>query len=477
MGLFGLGKKDPAAEGDRWYEKSLRSGDRELEYLHKSVSLGSKKGMMGLARFYLKYAADDAEKMQQAASLMERAEAAGAPPDDVTLGHIYDILGRKEDAAARCRRGAEQGDGWCQFKTGQNYDAGGLFEEDADKARALYEKAAEQNVAGAFGALGALYREGRGVKKDEKRAHSLFSAGAQLGDLTACGYLAWDYLHGTGGCRQDDMKAAQYAQKGVWKRGGENRCRYVMAVLRCEGRGGVPENYADGWGMFRELGWAGFEPAKAGLEECARRRLTRPDKYYLKAKAAGTREAMAEAAAEDSIMANLYFLQESADRLAAGEALTDDELRSYLKNYTRCYGNFAHPPREVLYPLLDAIAARGKELLEAKSYQWAWDLAYDTRFSDHAGCQFVLAWAFFAIEGLRDPNQVDEGIAYCRKFLDNPEAPQLADYEEMRKRINLNLSIMEIQKYGSEKKAREYRDKVRHKLNERHQRSLEIHGE
>ena len=54
MGLFGLGKKDPAAEGDRWYEKSLRSGDRELEFLRKSVSLGSKKGMMGLARFYLK---------------------------------------------------------------------------------------------------------------------------------------------------------------------------------------------------------------------------------------------------------------------------------------------------------------------------------------------------------------------------------------------------------------------------------------
>ena len=47
----------------------------------------------------------------------------------------------------------------------------------------------------------------------------------------------------------------------------------------------------------------------------------------------------------------------------------------------------------------------------------------------------------------------------------------------MRKRINLNLSIMEIQKYGSEKKAREYRDKVRHELNEMHQRSLEIHGE
>ena len=30
MGLFGLGKKDPAGGGGRWYEKSLRSGDREL---------------------------------------------------------------------------------------------------------------------------------------------------------------------------------------------------------------------------------------------------------------------------------------------------------------------------------------------------------------------------------------------------------------------------------------------------------------
>ena len=163
MGLFGLGKKDPAAEGDRWYEKSLRSGDRELEFLRKSVSLGSKKGMMGLARFYLKHADDDAGKMREAASLMERAEAAGAPPDDVTLGHIYDILGRKEEAAERCRRGAAQGDGWCQYMTGRNYDAGGLFEEDADKARALYEKAAEQNVAGAFGALGAPLPGGAGA--------------------------------------------------------------------------------------------------------------------------------------------------------------------------------------------------------------------------------------------------------------------------------------------------------------------------
>ena len=316
------------------------------------------------------------------------------------------------------------------------------------------------------------------MKKDEKRAHSLFSAGAQLGDLTACGYLAWDYLHGTGGCRQSDEKAAQYAQKGVWKRGGENRCRYVMAVLRCEGRGGVPENYADGWGMFRELSWAGFEPAKAGLEECARRRLTRPDKYYLKAKAAGTREAMAEAAAEDSIMANLYFLQESADRLAAGG-----------KTHRRRAAQLS----QKLHPLLRQLcpSAPGGPLSPAGRHRGPGDGAAGGQVvpvgpgiwpttpasRDHAGCQFVLAWAFFAIEGLRDPNQADEGIAYCRKFLDNPEAPQLADYEEMCKRINLNLSIMEIQKYGSEKKAREYRDKVRHKLNERHQRSLEVHGE
>ena len=480
MGLFGMGKKNPEAEGDRWYEKSLRGGDRKLEYLRKSASLGSKKGMMGLARYYWEFYADDTATIRQAAALAEKAEAAGAAPDDALLGRIYDHLGRKEEAAERCRRGAEQGDGWCQFKTGQNYDAGGLFEGDADKARVWYEKAAQQNEAGAFGGLGVLYREGRGVEKDEKRSHSLLSAGAQLGDLTACGYLAWDYLRGEHGCPIDYEKAAAYAQKGIWKWGGETRCRYVMAILRCEGWGGVQENYDEGWLTLRELGRAGFKPAEAAREECYRRRLTREDKHYRKAKAAGTREAMEQAAAAGSLMANLYFLRESADRLAAGETLTDEELLGYLKNFTRCYhGLFAAPPREILYPLLDAVTDRGLEYLDSKSYRSALDLVHDACLSKHPGCQYVRITAFCCLkaEFTAWESTFDEGIRYCREFLDNPEASQDEKYARMYKHVEKHLESLQFLKSLRGELVHKSSEQWRQRLEEEHQRSLEILGE
>lgn len=268
MGLFGFGKNDPETIGDRWYKKSLRATDRKLEYLRKSASLGSKMGMMGLARHYWEYYANDTAMIRQAAALAEKAESAGAKPDNVLLGHIYDHLGRKEEAAERCRRGAEQGDGWCQYKTAQNYDVEAFLKRMRTRPASGMKRRRSKSWQEAYAVWGGLYRDGRGVEKDETLSHSLLSSAAQLKDLTACGYLAWDYLHGEHGCPVDYEKAASYAQKGIWKWGGEIRCRYVMGVLDCEGLGGVPENYAIGWLTLRELNDDGFEPASVAMEKC-----------------------------------------------------------------------------------------------------------------------------------------------------------------------------------------------------------------
>lgn len=472
MGLFGFGKNDPETIGDRWYKKSLRATDRKLEYLRKSASLGSKMGMMGLARHYWEYYADDTAMIRQAAALAEKAEAAGAEPDNVLLGHIYDHLGRKEEAAERCRRGAEQGDGWCQYKTAQNYDVGGLFEENADKARIWYEKAAQQNVAGGLCGLGGLYRDGRGVEKNEPLSHSLLSSAAQLKDLTACGYLAWDYLHGEHGCPVDYEKAASYAQKGIWKWGGETRCRYVMGVLDCEGLGGVPENYAIGWLTLRELNDDGFEPASAAMEKCYQHRLVREDKYYLKAKKIGTREAMKQAAA-DGLTANLFFLQEAADRLAAGETLTDEELKGYVKNFSRSFSELLRlPPQKLIHPLLDAAAARGRELLYSGSFRSALDLVEETRYANHPGCQFVQASAYFYLylqkyDIVWDSSKRDESIQYCRKFLDNPEVSRNEDYAEECKDVEGFLKHLHFIKDINEEAIRKSVDRQNRRFEEK----------
>lgn len=85
-----------------------------------------------------------------------------------------------------CEQAALQGDARAQCALGFLYEEGhGDRKQNFQKAVEFYEKAAQQGDAPAQFYLGACYAEGRGVTKDLKRAAELFEKAAQQGFVPA----------------------------------------------------------------------------------------------------------------------------------------------------------------------------------------------------------------------------------------------------------------------------------------------------
>ncbi|MCQ2921647.1 SEL1-like repeat protein [Helicobacter pylori] len=62
-----------------------------------------------------------------------------------------------------------------------NYD-----KQDFSKARKYFEKACDLKYGGGCGALGDLYRSGKGVEKNLIKADQYFSKACKLGNQEAC---------------------------------------------------------------------------------------------------------------------------------------------------------------------------------------------------------------------------------------------------------------------------------------------------
>ena len=450
MGFFGFGKKKqpPLDEGERLYRMALSADTpRQKEaYLEKSAALGNCHGKAALARYVWEHYSNDAEKMNRAAALLDEAEAAGALLDSGVAGRIYDKAGRVEAAARHCRAAAQQGDIWSQFKTGWNYAHGTGLAQDYAQAAFWYEKAASGGDAAAANNLAVLLSKGRGVARDDAKACALLEQAAAKGNQTARGTLAWNYYHGTAPCPQNDEKAAQYALAGM-DSGDDTcrrRCRYVRAMLVGQNRGGVRDLWDNATYALRCLSDEGFAPAKEGLALLNRQEEERTVGLYQKALACGDMELMNQAARNGSFDAELYLLKDAAKRLTGGETLTERQLTKYMVWY-RLTRERGQVPREVMWPILDAVGAAGYEMLLRKKSKDAFYLVKDTAPLKHALCQYVLAHAFWMDIPSDDLKQTEEAIAYCHAFLKNPASPQLTHYKEMRSEMENELFFLKLQ--------------------------------
>ena len=442
MGLFGKKKKKmtTAEMAERYYQWAMEDRTRRQEYLESAVALGSLRGKAALAQYYLRQYPGDTEKIKQSAAWLEEAEAAGMTVDQSQLAGLYETLGRKEAAAARYLKSAEQGDVSAQFQTGWNYANGNVFAQDDEKAAYWYEKAAQQGKAAASNALAACYLQGRGVAQNDQKALEYLELAAQQGSQAACASLAWNYFHGERPCPQDDEKAASYAAKGE-KQDGENgyRCRYVLAMLRSEGRGGLKEDYHDASGSLGLLLDAGFEKAREGRDICRARWLERTRGLYEKALETGDMDMMDQAARNGSVDADVYFLQESVQIVQNEKRkLTDIEMRKYLPYFQYSLKEAANLPLELLTPLLDAMEDLGQRLVDQKEYQEAYDLVSCTYSSGHAGCMWVLACAAEQIEGKK------QAVAYYRKFWELPGS-KLPKYAEKKRTAGFKITMADAE--------------------------------
>ena len=98
----------------------------------------------------------------------------------------------------------------------------------------------------------------------------------------------------------------------------------------------------------------------------------------------------------------------------------------------------------MLWPILDALGEAGYQLLSENKPKDAFYLVKDTDGLDHALCQYVLAHAFYLHKASRDFSETDRSIAYCRAFLDNPQAQLLKNYKKMCETIDRDLFFLQL---------------------------------
>ncbi|MDC1089919.1 tetratricopeptide repeat protein [Emcibacteraceae bacterium] len=72
------------------------------------------------------------------------------------------------------------------------------FKRDREKGMDFYQKGAELDCTSSMVALGEVYRQGRGVKKNHELANSWYLQAAELGDHSAALYLGRQIANGRG---------------------------------------------------------------------------------------------------------------------------------------------------------------------------------------------------------------------------------------------------------------------------------------
>ena len=83
------------------------------------------------------------------------------------------------------RKAAEEGDADSQYNLGWMYKNGRGVEKDDKKAVKWVRKAAEQGIADAEYNLGVSYAEGSGIEQDDKEAAKWYRKAAEQGDERA----------------------------------------------------------------------------------------------------------------------------------------------------------------------------------------------------------------------------------------------------------------------------------------------------
>jgi TPR repeat protein len=149
---------------------------------------------------------------------------------------------------------------------GALYEEGRGVEKDERRAASLYEKACQGGNAGGCSNLGFLYLNGSGVERDESRAASLYEKACQGGFATGCSNLGFLYVEGRGVGR-DDTEAVKWFRKAA-EQGNEVAMLQLADMLK---RGaGVERDPKAAQELYRRAAEKGNERARLRLASFAR---------------------------------------------------------------------------------------------------------------------------------------------------------------------------------------------------------------
>jgi hypothetical protein len=162
------------------------------------------------------------------------------------------------------RRAADGGDLRSQYDLGSSYERGQSVGQNHAEAARLYAASAAQGFAKSQYNLGVFYMNGVGVERDYARAMSLFRQAADQNYRFAFSNIAYLYESGMG-VDQDYAQAASWARLGANL--GESNGQTRLGKLLYEGRGGIPQNQAEGLMWLRRAAAADDAAARTYLTE------------------------------------------------------------------------------------------------------------------------------------------------------------------------------------------------------------------
>lgn len=141
------------------------------------------------------------------------------------------------------------------YAEGQQYLKGEGVPQDAAKAFALLQKAADQGHADAFAALGYCYSAGIGVEKSEEQARRCFEQGAGKGSVAAQSNLGFFLIKGRGGA-PDAARGVALMEKAI--QAGSQKTAVLLGEVFYFGQ------HADGQPDYAKAHAVLIAPARAG---------------------------------------------------------------------------------------------------------------------------------------------------------------------------------------------------------------------
>lgn len=249
---YGKGVPIDMNKAIRWYEQAAQLGERTAAYC--------------LGKIYEK--GDGVEKdSKKAIEYYEKAAEQGRVASMVKLAEIYenDLDGEKDlkKAVEWYEQAANKGNRRAMYMAGRYYLRGeNGIEKDVRKAFAFFKQAAHLGNINAMHKLGMCYRNGIGVRKNNKKSFEWHKKSAAK-EKISMRYLAADYQFGKG-TKRDLAKAAEWYDKAIDL--GDRVSMYRLGQMYEMGEG-VVKDKIKAQELYKKAADLDYAPAKAALKK------------------------------------------------------------------------------------------------------------------------------------------------------------------------------------------------------------------
>ncbi|TGN22534.1 tetratricopeptide repeat protein [Empedobacter tilapiae] len=192
-------------------EHDAKNYDAAIPLYEKLAKQGNSWAMRNLGLVY-----ETKKDNEKAKEWYQKAAQMGHPRGFYFLGWYADKDGNTTKALEYYQQAVDLGDVAGLLGIGDLYKQGKSVTKDYKKAEEYYKKAAVKDRSEAMYKIGTLYHNGgNGIAQNHKTAMEWYLKAAEKKNTNAMGEIGWIYQHGQGDYAKDYKKAAEWYQKRI----------------------------------------------------------------------------------------------------------------------------------------------------------------------------------------------------------------------------------------------------------------------